>query len=417
MPETIRYLLLGGGTTCGYAADAIRSVDPSGSITIVSADTEPPYDRPPFSKGFLLKDEMTPDDAHCKDFSFYGEHGVELLLGRVATRLDPKAKAVHLEDGTELRYDKLLYALGSEHKTLKIPGGELALRLRSASDAITIRSQLSGARSAVVIGAGYLGTEVAATLARRGLSVTLLELKDRVWPLFPSAEAAEAIRRELVALGVELHVGDMEADILPGPPLKVRTVGGASVDGDLVIAAPGAMPRIELASSAGFAIGNYGVLADATLKSAEADVWVAGDAVEYPDEVLGTLFHAEHHLHAKWTGQHVGNCMVNGPEVYRRVPYFWSDVGDLSMILRGNPLPDQRSYVLGNPETPAFTQVFLKSDDSLAGIIDIRKDYKAQDPVSDLAEALMLQKVNLSVYLEKLTSPDFDFLVLQETLS
>lgn len=416
MPEPIQYLLLGGGTACGYAADAIRSGDPSGSITIVSADTEPPYDRPPFSKGFLLNDDMTPSDAHCKDFSFYGDNGIELILGRVVSRLDPKAKAVHLEDGTELRYEKMLYALGSEHKTLPIPGGELALRLRSASDAVTLRDRLSGARSAVVIGAGYLGVEVAATLARKGLNVTLLEVRDRVWPLFPSTEAADSIRRELLSLGVRIHVGDMEADVLPGPPLKVRTVGGESFEGDLVVAAPGAVPRTELASAAGFALADKWVWADETLKTSETDVWVAGDVAEYPDEVLKTRFHAEHHLHAKWTGQHVGNCMVNGSEPYRRVPYFWSDVGELSMILRGNPLPEQQSYVLGDLESPAFTQVFLKQDGSLAGVVDVRKDYKVQDPISDLAEALMLKDANLSDYKDKLSSPDFDFLSLQEGL-
>jgi 3-phenylpropionate/trans-cinnamate dioxygenase ferredoxin reductase subunit len=399
MPRQFDYLLLGGGTSCGYAAAAIRGIDKTGSIGIVGAEDQPPYDRPPFSKNFLTNEKMAPDDAHSKDESFYPENNIELLLGAVASGIDTAGKSVTLRN-EQIGFGKLLYALGSEPRRPTLPGSDRVLLLRTYLDSLKIRDQIGGAKSAVIIGGGFIGVEVAASLLSRGVTVTLIEFADKLYSKQPSQVVSDAVLREIQAMGGTVHLGDSAAEVTPS---GVKTSSGREILGEIVIAGIGATPKIEIARAAGLRT-DHGVLADAGLRASE-DVWVAGDVAEYEDAVLGRRFRAEHHLHAKWSGEHAGKAMAGEPTDYRKAPYFYSDIGELSFILRGDPDFEGRTFTFGVAEAPVWTEVTIRPDGSIARMLDIRRDYKEQDPLNDLYEQLIVDRTAVGDALEGLDNP------------
>ncbi|MCW5946043.1 MAG: NAD(P)/FAD-dependent oxidoreductase [Fimbriimonadales bacterium] len=407
------YLLLGGGTSCGYCAAAIRDIDKNRTIAIVSADSEPPYDRPPFSKGFLKNDAMSPDDAHCKDESFYPENNIELFLQTPIASVHRGSKKVVAANGDEFAYGKLLYALGAEPIPLSIPGGEHAQLLRTASDGLAIRERAKSSKKICVVGGGWIGAEVAATLQSMGIAVTLIEKMPDLWPNVPSRASASAVKRELEKNGVEVIVGNQVAAI---DSKSVRLENGNVIDCDFVIAGIGDTPRTHIAREAGLDVGARGIRANSNLVTSDQSIWTSGDVCEAEDIYLGKHYQAEHHLHAKATGAHAGKGMAGEPAPFDGVPYFFSDVGELSYIQRGYPEHAKESFVLGDPESPVLTEVFLFQDGRFAGGSDIRRDYKQQDPISDLFEALIKARTNIGALRDRLQSPSFDVLELKSLL-
>ncbi len=412
--ESFKYVLLGGGTSCAYSAVSLRERDPKGSLAIVGADPEPPYDRPPLSKAFLMRDDFQVADAHSKDESFYTENDVSLFTDSPVRALDLNAQCVSLQDGREIKYEYLLFALGSTPKRLPVPGGEVALLLRTARDAERIRKQAQGARSAVVIGGGFIGCEVSASLLHRGVEVSLVEIAPTLWTPVPSNPARQAVKAELEKGGCRVLTSRQVTELRGEGPVEVHLDSGEVLRGDFVIAGVGVSPNIEIAREAGLKTGSWGVLADETLRTTDARVWVSGDVAEFSDTLSGGPYHAEHHLHAKWTGEHAGAGMAGEIQPYRRVPYFFSDVGALSMVWRGYPEKASVSFVFGDVSEPAFTEVFLAKDSRVIGMVDVRRDYSAQEPLSDLFEKLILAKVDVSRYLQDFKNPSFDLLALQE---
>ncbi len=413
MSSKFDYVLLGGGTSCGYASASIREYDKDGTILIVSADPEPPYDRPPLSKGFLVNPDLTVPDIHCKDESFYTENNIELKLNTRATAINRTTRQIKLNDNSEIVYGKLLYALGASPRHFAIPGGENILLLRTAQDASKIKQNAPNAKSAVVVGGGYIGAEVSASLRKLGVNVTVIELGNMIWSKFPSKTISMAVQNELQNLGCEIISGESLMKVEDG---SVHTDTGRIISADLIIGGIGVNKNTELAQSAGLEIGENGVKADDNLRTDDIHIWVAGDVAYYFDVTLGKDYSAEHHLHAKWTGQHAGKCMTGHHEQYKQVPYFFSDVGELSMILRGFPEHAAQSFVIGDVNAPVITEVFVYEDETVAGVIDIRKDYKQQDPISDLFEKLVANRTNASTFISAMTNPNFDVLKLQELI-
>lgn len=392
MPQSFDYVLLGGGTSCGYAAAAIREIDKQLTIGIISADKEPPYDRPPFSKNFLTNDAMEVSDAHSKDDSFYSDNDIVLMLDTEAYAIKAGPRAVELRSGELINYGKLLYAMGSEPRVPNFPGADRVMTLRTAADSARIKEAAKNAKSALIIGGGYIGAEVAASLLARGVRVTLVEMADKVYNSIFSKAASEAVQKELQKMGAEVYTNDSVAEITGSGPYSAKTKSGKSIEADIVIAGIGAAPRIRLAKEAELAIGDSGILANASLGTSDPNIWVAGDVAEYPDVVVGRNFRAEHHLHAKWTGQHAGKVMAGEAQEYRKAPYFFSDVGELSLILRGDPEPSGKHIVVGDTDAPQFTEIVLREDGTVATMLDLRRDFKVQDPINDLYEKLIEER-------------------------
>ena len=257
------YVLLGGGTSCGYAARGIRNLDKNGSVAIVSGDTEPPYDRPPFSKGFLKNDGMKVSDAHSNEESFYTENNIELMLDCRAKSIDLGGKKIALEDGREVGYGKLLYALGSQPKRLGFPGSENAWTLRTSADSQRIRNAAKEGAKAAIIGGGYIGTEVAASLAGRGVHVTLIEFGPKLLRFFPDS-MSKAVQDQLESMGVEVLTGDSVVSYLDG---KVGTKTGKSIEVDFLLEGVGVSARSNLGKEAGLEPAGVGLKGDANLRS------------------------------------------------------------------------------------------------------------------------------------------------------
>lgn len=411
MPKVFDYLLLGGGPSCAYAAVQIRSLDSNGTIALLGEESEPPYDRPPFTKYFLWNDEKNIDDFHSKDESFYPQNQIELLLGRRAVEIDRSSKSIRAESGETFQYGKLLYALGSEPRRLSIPGGDGAWVLRTAEDSARIRRHATSGASAVLIGAGYLGGELACALVGRGCSVTLLEAGRGAWPLFPSETVSKSITDELQSKGIRLVAGAKATRIENGR--TVFTEDGQRFEGDFVVAGIGAVPRTELAKASGLSV-RKGVLASAQLHTEDSDVFVAGDVVEFPDSNLGDLYRAEHHLHAKATAEHAGRGMAGEVAEFREPPVFFSDVGDLSMNLIGYPESAARKWALKNDDPSIVTEVYAFGDGRAAGLIDLRKDWKAQEPLLEVMKSLILSRADLRRVEDLLSRPGFDLTTLSE---
>ncbi|MDQ2986932.1 MAG: NAD(P)/FAD-dependent oxidoreductase [Armatimonadota bacterium] len=414
MESRYDYVLLGGGTSCGYAARGIRELDKTGSIAIISADSEPPYDRPPFSKGFLKNDTMEVADAHSNEDSFYLESSIDVELNRRASSLDLAAKRVGLEGGDTVEYGKLLYALGSEPRRLQIPGGEKMWTLRTAADGVRIRDAGQAGKRAVLIGGGYIGTEVAASLLSRGVEVTIIETEERLLRFFPESMSA-AVQEQIESMGGKVNTGDAIASIDANG--FVTTKNGVQIESDMVIEGVGVQARLDLGKAAGLEMGEHGLVADATLRSSDPSVWLAGDVVEYPDPIMERPFRAEHHMHATWTGEHAGRAMGGAMAEFRKVPYFFSDIGPLSMILRGDPEASGRIFEFGDQLTPRLTEVVLREDGRLAKFTDLRKEWSEQEPLVDLAERLIEGNVPLEPMANAMGQKDFDPTRLGELLT
>src|SRR5688500_3120594 len=225
MESRYDYVLLGGGTSCGYAARGIRELDKEGSVCIISADSEPPYDRPPFSKGFLRNDAMEVSDAHSNEESFYTENKIDVLLNAEATSIDLASKTLTLADGKQVGYGKLLYALGSQPRRLGYPGSEQAWTLRTASDGVRIKNAATAGAKAVIVGGGYIGTEVAASLAAKDVDVTIVEAEPKLGRFFPDS-MSRAIQAQLESMGVTVVTGDTVDAFADG---RVRTKSGKAI--------------------------------------------------------------------------------------------------------------------------------------------------------------------------------------------
>jgi NADPH-dependent 2,4-dienoyl-CoA reductase/sulfur reductase-like enzyme len=413
MKPSYDYLLLGGGTSCGYAARGIRQLDNSGSIVIISADTEPPYDRPPFSKGFLKNDAMDVSDAHSNEDSFYSENDIDVALNKRAKSIDLAGKKVTLDSGEEVGYGKLLYALGSEPKRLDYAGSENAWTLRTASDSQRIKDAAKEGTRAVIVGGGYIGTEVAASLASRGVNVTVLEAGPKLGRFFPDS-MSRAIESQLESMGVAVVTNDSITAFENG---TVTTKAGKRIAADFLVEGVGVAPRAQLGKQAGLKPAADGLFADANLRSSDSSVWLAGDVAVYDDETVGHEFRAEHHMHAQWTGEHAGRAMAGDASPYRKVPYFFSDIGPLSMILRGDPGAEGRTFEFGNEADPRLTEVVVSDDGRLAKVTDLRKDWSEQEPLVDLAERIIDGKVPVEPLVEAMKSPAFDPSRLGELLT
>ncbi|MER3465997.1 MAG: hypothetical protein C4340_02075, partial [Armatimonadota bacterium] len=367
-------------------------------------------DRPPLSKKFIVRDDFTPKDIHAKDPSFYDENGIDLMLNTDIAGIDTEAKEVILGDGSKVGYGKALYALGSSPVELKpLAGAPNTSVLRTTDDAVRLRAMILSADKVVLVGGGYIGAEAAAALAGKGADVTIIERGDSVWNLFPSKAAARAVHRYLEAMGVRILTNQTAVERVDK---LLRTDKGEDVPA-VVVVCVGAKPNVYLAEQAGLEMGESGVKASSALQSSDPKLWVAGDVAEYPDIITKRNTRIEHHLHAKWTGEHAGRALAGDTKAYRKVPYFFSDVGDLSMILRGDPQPHHQVFLFGDPHEPAFTELYLTNDGNIAGLVDLRTDYKAQEPIDELFERLILEEANLANRLDDLRNPSFNLLDLK----
>jgi len=318
-----RYLIVGGGLTADAACKGIRSVDAEGSIGLIGDEPDPPYLRPPLSKGLWLgKDESS-------IWRGTDEQGVDLLLGREAVALDLDARTVTDDRGETHGYEKLLLATGGRPR--EIPGAAPGVvYYRTVADYRTVREAAKEGTPVVVIGGGFIGSELAASLAANGCAVTMVFPEDAIGARIYPSDLALFLNEYYRGRGVELHPGELVAAIeRVGDIFRVRTENGAVLDAEIVVAGLGIVPRDELAAAAGLPADNGIPVDDRGRVGGRDDVFAAGDVARFPAHDLGQDLRVEHEDHAKSHGHQVGRNMAGADEPYDHLPFFYSDLFDL----------------------------------------------------------------------------------------
>lgn len=331
------YLIIGASLAGAKAAQTLREEGYTGRLVLVGEETERPYERPPLSKGFLAGKEPL-EKAFVHDEGWYQEHDVELLLGRRATHLDVAKHTVTLDGVEELRYEKLLLATGSRVRTLDVPGsGAHNIRyLRTMDEAEALLDGLRAARNVVVIGAGWIGLEVAAAAREHGRDVEVVEMAPLPLHNVLGAEVAAIFRDLHEAHGVRFHfetgVREFRAD--GGEVTHVVLTDGTEIPADLVVVGVGIRPATELAETAGLAVDD-GVVTDAALRTTDPDVFACGDVARFHSTLVGEAIRVEHWSNALNGGPAAARSMLGQEVVYDRVPYFFTDQYDLGMEYAG----------------------------------------------------------------------------------
>jgi NADPH-dependent 2,4-dienoyl-CoA reductase/sulfur reductase-like enzyme len=374
-PRHVDVLLVGGGVAAARCARTLRRRGFGGSILLVSDETAPPYNRPPLSKELLQAD--LPDDlAFAEPLAWYERQRVELMLGTQVTSLDPGPALASLGAGSSVGFRHCLIATGAAPRRPRIPGAEHALLLRTLADSRAIRDRAVPGGGAVVIGGGFIGVEVAGSLASRGMAVTVIEVADELWGgvLGPGVSAWAAER--LVAAGVDLRLGAACESVRPD---SVGLVG-ERLAADLVVAGVGVAPRTELAVAAGLAVDDGIVVDDGGWTSADG-VLAAGDVAR-----PGAGPRVEHWHAARESGERAALSILGEPLPARRAPWVYSEFAGAKLDVVGwaqrwdeiVALPGVVGYVVAG----AVAQLAVL--DSAVPIEDARAFVEGKPSVTDL---------------------------------
>jgi 3-phenylpropionate/trans-cinnamate dioxygenase ferredoxin reductase component len=363
------FVIVGASLAGAKAAETLRAEGFDERVVLIGAEHERPYERPPLSKDYL-RGEVDRETVYVHPDGFYAEHDIELRLGRTAVSLNTAARELALDDGKRLCYDRLLLTIGAEPRRLSIPGSELdgVLYLRSVGDCDALRGRLDRGGRVVVIGAGWIGAEVAASARQRGLEVTVIDpltvplervLGTEVGAVYRDIHLDHGVQM-LMGTGVEAFEGGTAVE-------RVRTADERELACDFVVVGVGVQPRTGLAAQAGLAVDN-GILVDEHLQTRAPGVFAAGDAANAHHPFYGERIRVEHWANALHQGPIAARAMLGEPDVYDRLPYFFSDQYDVGMEYAGFARTWDRVVFRGDPATREFIAFWLIEDRVVAGM-------------------------------------------------
>ena len=325
-------VILGGGMVAGYAAKQLVELGlADGELAILSADNAVPYERPPLSKSFLAGKDSE-DGIKISPEDFYKKHGIELRLQCEVAGVDIKRKRLILKNGDEFGFQKLIVATGARPRTLNVPGSGLKnlFYLRTLTDSKSIRNAAEKAKHAVVIGGGFIGMEVAAVLAQKGIEVAMVVNDDRVFKRLFSPEMSSFFETYYATKGVRLIKSMSVTEFRGDASVKSAMLRDAQViQCDLVVAGIGVKPAIDVVTNSGLDVGD-GILVNEYLQTSHSDIYAAGDVANYQDLLFEKRRRVEHWDNAVSQGQYSARLLMGDKTPFRHVPYFFSDVFDLS---------------------------------------------------------------------------------------
>jgi 3-phenylpropionate/trans-cinnamate dioxygenase ferredoxin reductase subunit len=361
MTDAQTIVVVGASVAGGRAVETLRQEGFAGRVVLVGAETERPYERPPLSKD-VLRGEAPAEKAYLRPLEYYAEQQIELRLGTAAERLLPAERTVVLAGGEPLRYDQVLIATGARVRTVSVPGADLPgiYYLRTMRDAAAIRDAAASAQRAVVVGAGFIGAEAAASLRMRGLAVTVLEvlpvplqraLGDEVGRIYGE------IHRER---GVDLRLNEGIAAFRGhGRVEAVVTTTGDVLAADLVVVGVGVQPAVDWLADSGLALDN-GVVVDEYTATNLPGVFAAGDVANWWHPTLGERLRVEHYENGQNQGVAAAKNMLGQREAYAPVPYFWSDQYDLTLQYVGHASGRDEAVFRGDVDRRSFLVFYLR---------------------------------------------------------
>ena len=360
-------VIVGGGQAAAQAVQSLRQQNFAGAITLLCDEPYPPYQRPPLSKKYFAG-ELPRERLLLRPAAFYAEKGVALELGARVEEIEPGARRVRLRDGRTLAYDRLLLATGSRARALPVPGVDLAgvHYFRTITDVDSILASLAPAARVLLVGAGYIGLEVAASARQRGFDVTVLEAADRVMSRTVSAEISAFYDACHRAAGVTIHCGaGVKAFVGADRVTAVETSDGRKFACDVAIVGIGIEPNVELAARAGLECSN-GIVVDEFARTADPNIVAAGDCTNHPLPLLERRVRLESVPNAIHQAKVAAATLLGSPSPYSEVPWFWSDQYDLKLQIAGLSTGYDEVVLRGDPAARSFAAFYLRAGQLLA---------------------------------------------------
>ncbi|MDJ0748793.1 MAG: FAD-dependent oxidoreductase [Woeseiaceae bacterium] len=364
---TRRIAIAGAGHAAGQLVTSLRQYRYDGEIVLVGDEPYLPYQRPPLSKKYLAGD-MPAERLYVKPESFYEQAGVELHLDTRIEAIDRDEHCLCIAGGERIAYDKLVLAVGSRVRRLTVDGVALpgVHYLRSIGDVDGIREGLDSGHRIVVIGAGYIGLEVAAVARQAGLDVTVIELADRVMSRVVSPELSDFYQIEHTNHGVKLRLSTGIQSINGKRRVKsVTTSEGEVIPADLVVIGVGIVPNTELASAAGLDVED-GIVVDDHCRTSDADIYAVGDCTLHPNDIYGRDLRLESVHNALEQAKTAAANLCGKDVAYSEVPWFWSDQYDLKLQIAGLSEGYDEVVIRGNPAERSFSCLYLRDSRLIA---------------------------------------------------
>ncbi len=366
------FVIVGAGLAGAKAAETLRTEGFTGSITLIGAENDRPYERPPLSKGLLLRTAER-DSVFVHTAGWYAEHDVELRAGVPAEGLDTVRRSVRLADGTAVEYDRLLLATGSRPRRLDLPGATLdnVLYLRTLPDADRLAKSLTDGTRVVIIGGGWIGLEVAAAAREHGATVDIVETLPLPLQRVLGDEVASILQALHIAHGVRFHCGaSVQALHGEASVTSVQLADGRELPADVVVVGVGVQPNIELAVTAGLTVTGGGIAVDAAMRTSDPRIFAAGDVASAQHPLLGAAVRTEHWANALHGGPAAARAMLGQAVSYDRLPYFFSDQYDLGIEYAGWIPPGGYDDVVfrGDRDSLEFLAFWRRDGKVLAGL-------------------------------------------------
>jgi 3-phenylpropionate/trans-cinnamate dioxygenase ferredoxin reductase subunit len=362
------FVIVGAGMAGAKAAEGLREGGFEGRLVLVGEEAERPYERPPLSKDLLRGERQ--DTPHVHPEGFYEEHEIELLHSTRVLAVDAAAAEVSLEGGERIAYDRLLLCTGAEPRRLAVRGAELdgIHYLRTVEDSRRLGAELEPGRRLVVVGSGWIGSEIAASARQRGCEVTMLELGALPLERVLGPELGRVYLEQHLENGVEYLAGTVVDRFEGGGSVaRVVTQGGAILDADLVAVGIGVVPRTELAQAAGLEIDN-GIAVDERLEASVPGVFAAGDVANAHHPFYGERLRVEHWANALNQGPVAAEAMLGRPAAYEEIPYFFSDQYDGGMEYSGYARVWDEVVFRGDPRSREFVAFWVKGERVVAAM-------------------------------------------------
>jgi NADPH-dependent 2,4-dienoyl-CoA reductase/sulfur reductase-like enzyme/predicted acylesterase/phospholipase RssA len=405
MPRNVDYLLLGGGLASATAAATLRTEGATGSILLLSNEELLPYYRPPLSKQFLLGLSDV-ESLYVHPESFYREHDIELLLSTPVMAVNKENHSVTTVPGEQIHYRKLLIATGARPKPLTVPGADLKgvhyLRRKTECEAIQ-QAALSGAKKAVVVGAGFLGMEITMSLITLGIHVTVIEAESQVLKHLGSSSVSDYFKQHAETHGAFVLSGDKpHAFHGNGKIQEVETVSGRRIQCDLVVISVGVTPNTEFLEGSGILLENGLVVVDDQLRASLPNIYAAGDVTSFYDPVFARRRHIEHWDNSMKQGRLAAKNMAERRLRYDDVSYFFCDIGDISFSVIGDPEEGDERIGRGALEDKSLALFYLKEGVPRALFSVGRPAEETRD-----VEGLIRHRVNLHGVKDQLKNLDF----------